>query len=183
MTIPLNNQNESISFTLEEIKKSDKEIIKEQILIINKLKEKLYWLANKYPIKGKLKEYNSFNTSDSPVLVKEYSFKYSDIILQSINIIFKYKRNEYYYEVDNVLIPIDINKDFIDYKIKDNSTIYFTKYSPELNPDTYLIFIRNLSGRTLILDIRPCEAIYNLKTRLLEKEEIQIHMQKAHFFW
>ena len=166
-----NNKKNYNNYALIMEDKKDKDIILEQTIVINNLKEdnkkliqKINWFSDKYPLNINVKIKDK---------IEQYSLKYTDTIKSLIDRIINnknyIKKSEYEkYELkynDNYLWGE--NNDFIDFRIKNNSTIKFSSY---VIGGQY--FVKTLTGKTITLECDALEKIEIVKEKIQEKEGI-----------
>ena len=87
---------------------------------------------------------------------------------------FGFKNNYSYYEIKyNEQIITNFFKTFEDYKIMNNSTIYFNYYNIGGQ-----YFVRTLKGNLITLDLNCNDTILNIKRKIQNKEDIPIEKQR-----
>ena len=163
--------NIDINFNNKMKDESGKDLILQQKLFINNLKE--------YNIKlmTKLNSYADNHLLDINIKrkdnIEKYSVKYIDTIDTLINKIitnknyikeYKYENYELIYNEKELYFK---NFDFIYYKIKNNSIINF--YSKAIGGQ---YFVKTLTGKTITLDLDALDTIMIVKSKIQDKEGV-----------
>ena len=173
ITFPIRNKKyPSISFTLKEIKLSDKKIRKEQKWIIFNLKNELKRINDDYNWILNNTELNINIKRDDKI--EQHIFKFTDTaqtiineIINNTNYVKKYNTEIYrlYYN-DRQL---DLKENLVHNKITNNSTLDFKVY--KIGGEC---FVKTLTGRTIAVELEPSDTIEVLKTKIQNKEGIPV---------
>ena len=184
LIIPLlNKKYPTISFTLNE--KSKDKMINEQNMFIEKLQKENYDLKKEFNnLKLKIANYEKNKHKNilveiviNNIVKKNITFKSNDtinILIELVEQEFGFKNNYSYYEIKyNEQIITNFFKTFEDYKIMNNSTIYFNYYNIGGQ-----YFVKILSGKTITLDLNGNDTVLNIKRKIQNKEGIPIQQQR-----
>ena len=184
LIIPLlNKKYPTISFTLNE--KSKDKMINEQNMFIEKLQKENYDLKKEIDnLKLKMANYEKNKNKNilveiviNDIVKKNITFKSNDtinILIELVEQEFDFKNKYSYYEITyNEQIINNFFKTFEDYKIMNNSTIYFNYYNIGGQ-----YFVRTLKGNLLTLNLNCNDTILNIKRKIQNKEGIPIEKQR-----
>ena len=181
LKIPILKDEEEkyIEFIVNEKIKTKEEIIESQIWIIDKLKREkeemknnIDWIINNTNIIINIKKEEE---------IIPYTFKYSDTINSVIEKITSDKNYIKKYSCEMYrLIDIDDKDHYLKYdstllenKIKNNMTFEFKVY--EIGGD---YFIKTLTGKTLVLKLKPSDTIEDVKAKIQDEEGVPIDLNR-----
>lgn len=182
LKIPILKKEEEkyIEFNVNEKIKTKEEIIEGQSWIIDRLKREkeemknnIDWIINNTNI--------IINIKKEEEEIIPYSFKYSDTINSVIEKITSDKNYKKKYSCEMYrLIDIEDKDHYLKYdstllenKIKNNMTFEFKVYG--IGGD---YFIKTLTGKTLVLKLKPSDTIEDVKVKIQDEEGVPIEQNR-----
>ena len=152
-------------------------MINEQNMVIEKLQKENYDLKKEFDnLKLKIANYEKNKHKNilveiviNNIVKKNVTFKSNDtinILIELVEQEFEFKNKYSYYEITyNEQIITNFFKTFEDYKIMNNSTIYFNYYNIGGK-----YFVKTLSGKTITLDLNGNDTVLDIKRKIQNKE-------------